>query len=242
MTAILVVVLRSCIAFFSLLIVVRLMGKQQLSELNFFDYVVGITIGSLAATLSVQLNESPWAALTGVLVWAVLAIFISFLSIHSVWFRKVITGEATIVISNGKILEKSLKRLRISLDELMALLRAQGIFNLNDVEFALFEANGKLSVQKRSQKRPLTPEDLNLSTAYEGLPTTLVQEGVVLTQALRSLNLSRSWLMAQLNRAGVKEIQDISLAQLDTMGNLYIDLMGDETPLLINVKGGEEQK
>lgn len=234
MPIILVVVIRSIIAFFILLLLVRLIGKQQVSQLTFFDYVVGITIGSIAATLSVQVNENTLATLAGMGVWTMLAILLGYFGLHSVWLRKVIGGEATVVVENGKILEKNLKRIRIPIDELISELRTQGVFSIADVEFALFEPGGKVSIQKKSQKQPLTPGDINLSTQYDGLPTNLIMDGVILHDALQSLNLSKAWLSHQLGKQNINNVSEISLAQLDTKGNLYVDLKGDRPYYIIS--------
>lgn len=223
----LVVVIRSVISFFVLLVLVRITGKQQMSELTFFDYVAGITIGSIAATLAVEVNQNVHATLAGMATWTALTIGLAVLSLHSVWARKVVEGEATVVIENGKILERNLAKIRLTVDDLLAQLRTQGIFNPGDVEFALFEANGKLSVVKKSQHRNLTPHDLGLATGYEGLPTNLIDGGIVLVDALESLGLSRAWLQHQLAKRGIADPGQVSLAQLDTAGNLYVDLRGD---------------
>ena len=236
MPILLVVIIRSVIAFFILLLLIRLIGKQQVAQLTFFDYVVGITIGSIASTLSVQVNENTTATLAGMGVWAVLAILLAYLDMHSVWVRKVVGGEATVVIENGKILEEHLQRIRIPLDELISELRTQGVFNISDVEFALFEPGGKISIQKKSSKQPVTPEDINLTTKYNGLPTNLIMDGILLTDALQSLKLSKAWLQHQLNKQDIKDISDISLAQLDTMGNLFVDLKGDRPYYIISTK------
>ena len=148
MPILLVVIIRSIISFFALLLLIRLIGKQQVAQLTFFDYVVGITIGSIASTLSVQVNENTTATLAGMGVWAALAILLAYLDMHNIWVRKVVGGEATVVIEKGKILEEHLRRIRIPIDELISELRTQGVFNITDVEFALFEPGGKLSIQK----------------------------------------------------------------------------------------------
>lgn len=228
MSVILVVVIRSVIAFFSLLIMIRITGKQQIAELTFFDYVVGITIGSIASTLSVQLNQNTTATLIGMLVWGLLAILLAYLSLHSVWIRKVVEGEATVVIENGKIMDKNLGKISLSIDDLLSSLRSKNVFNVADVEFALYETNGKLSIQLKSQRQPLTPADLNLSTQYLGLPTALIDDGKILQDALKSLNLSRAWLEHQLRKRQIKDCTVVSLAQLDTIGNLYVDLKDDQ--------------
>lgn len=239
MSIILVVLIRSFISFCALLLLVRLMGKQQVAELTFFDYVVGITIGSIASTLSVSVNQNTLATLAGMALWTFLPILLGYLSLHNVWIRKVVEGEGTVVIENGKILEDNLRKIRITIDDLISQLRTKGVFNITDVEFALFESNGKLSLQKKSQKRPVTPGDLVMKTSYEGLPTILIEDGIVLTDALSSLKLSRGWLQYQLEKVNIPDVKQVSLAQLDTEGNLYVDLQGDNPFYIISVKSQE---
>lgn len=234
MPIIVVVVIRSFISFFTLLFFVRLMGKQQVAQLTFFDYVVGITIGSIAGTLSVQVNESTLATLAGMGTWTILAILLAVSGIHNKWIRKVVDGEKTVVVENGKILEKNLKQIRIPTDELISELRTQGVFSMADVEFAMFEPGGKISVQKKSQKQPITPSDMNIPTQYDGLPTTLIMDGTVLINELRSLKLSNAWLHHQLGKQNIHDTTEVSLAQLDTKGNLYVDLKGDKPFYIIS--------
>ena len=224
----LVVIIRSIITFFVLLVLVRLMGKQQVAQLTFFDYVVGITIGSMASTLSVQVNENLLSTLAGLSTWAALAILLAYLSMHSVKLRKLVDGEPTVVIKNGKILEDNLKGIRIPIEELLSELRTMGAFNISDVQSALFEPGGKISVQKKFQKQPVTPGDLNISPQYQGLPITLVLDGVLMEESLRSLKLTKAWLHYQLKKQNIGDVSEVSLAQLDTQGNLYVDLQGDK--------------
>lgn len=230
----LVVFIRSSIAFFTLLLFVRLMGKQQVAQLTFFDYIVGITIGSIASSLSVAVNENTLATLVGMGTWTVMAILLACLGLRNVWIRKIVDGEPTVVIENGKILDKNLKRIRIPTDQLLSELRSQGVFSVSDVEFAMFEPGGKMSIQKKSQKQPVTPGDLNIPTQYDGLPTVLIMDGTVLDDALRSLNLSKAWLYHQLNKNNIQDTTRVSLAQLDTKGNLYVDLKNNEPYYIIS--------
>jgi uncharacterized membrane protein YcaP (DUF421 family) len=230
----LVVVIRSIIAFFCLLFLVRLIGKQQVSQLTFFDYVVGITIGSIASTLSVQVNENTTATLAGMMTWTILAILIAALGIRSAVIRKVIDGEATVVVESGKIIDKNLKKTRIPTEELLSELRTQGVFSIADVEFAMFEPGGKISVQKKSQKQPVTPSDLNIPTQYDGLPAVLIMDGVMREDVLRSMNISKAWLYHNLGKQNINDITEVSLAQLDTKGSLYVDLKGDKSYYIIS--------
>ena len=178
-------------------------------------------------------EQNTTATLVGMVIWGLLPILLAFLSLHSVWFRKVVEGEATVVIENGKIMEENLARIRLSIDDLLSSLRAKKCVNVTDVEFALFEANGKLSIQLKSQRLPLTPSDLNLPTRYEGLPTTIIDDGKVLQDALQSLQLSQAWLRYQLEKEHIKDFATVALAQLDTLGNLYVDLKQDQRYYII---------
>lgn len=238
MPILLVVIIRSFIGFFVLLLLVRLIGKQQVSQLTFFDYIVGITIGSAASTLSVQVNENTLATVVGMVVWSGLAILLAALSLKSPVILRLVEGKETVVIKNGHILESNLKKNRITIEELVSELRALGVFNLEDVEFALFERNGKLSVQKKSQKQPVTPSDLGISTNYDGLPSNLIQDGLLQQESLRELKLSRSWLMYQLNKQSITDITSVSFAQLDTRGNLFVDLKDDDRTFIISTTQG----
>ena len=228
-----VVIIRSFISFFALLIMVRLMGKQQVAQLTFFDYIVGITIGSIAATLSVQVNENSFATLSGMVTWSILAIILAVLGMHNTKLRKVVDGEATVVVKDGKILEENLKKVRIPIEELISELRTQGVFSMGDVEYALFEPGGKISIQKKSDKQPLTPSDMKIPVQYDGLPKTLILDGTVQYEELKSLGLSKAWLHHQLDKQNIREFAEVSLAQLDTKGNLYVDLQGDKPFFII---------
>jgi uncharacterized membrane protein YcaP (DUF421 family) len=229
-----VVIIRSTIAFFTLLLFVRLIGKQQISQLTFFDYIVGITIGSIASTLSVQVNENTTSTIVGMGTWAALAILMAYIGLNCVWVRKIIDGEATAVIAKGKIQEENLRKIRIPIDELLSELRTQEVFNISDVEFAMFEPGGRLSILKKAEKQPLTPGDLHVPVQYEGLPTNLIMDGQILDDALTSLKLTKAWLHYQLDSQGIDDVKKISLAQLDANGNLYIDLIGDQPYYIIS--------
>lgn len=240
MPIILVVVIRSFLGFFILLVLIRLIGKQQVSQLTFFDYILGITIGSIASTLSVQLNENSLATICGMVVWTFLAILLAFFSIRVPWLQKLVEGKSTVVIENGHLMEKNLKKIRITFQDLLSELRIQGVFNIADVEYALFEPNGKLSVQKKSQKQPVTPGDLNISTQYDGLPMNLILDGKIQKETLQNVKLSRAWLTFQLGKTGITDVERVSLAQLDTRGNLFIDLKDEKKTFVIPTGGQAE--
>lgn len=236
MPIVIVVIIRSVIGFFLLLALIKMIGKQQVTQLTYFDYIVGITIGSIASTLSVQVNENSWSTMAGMAIWAILAVLLAFLGMKSPFLRELIEGTAQPVIQNGKVQVDVLRKNRISMEDLMSMLREKDVFLVDDVEFAVLETNGKLSVLLKSQKQPLTPKDMKLPTAYSGLPTNIIIDGKLDTKALRSINLTRAWLDFQLRKKSINRLEDIFLAQLDTQGNLFIDMNDQKTTYTISTK------
>jgi len=132
------------------------------------------------------------------------------------------------MIANGKIMEKNMKKIRLSINDLMMLLREKNIFNISDVEFALMETDGKLSVLPKSQKQPITPADLKLPTTYKGLMKDIIIDGQVMYENLQDANLNEQWLYNELLTKGIKQPQEVFYAGLDTAGNLYVSIQKDE--------------
>ncbi len=202
------------------------MGKEQIAHLTFFDYIVGITIGSIAAALTTNPQDPFLPGLLGLVIWGLLPILIGMITLKWVPIRKIIEGEPVVIIQNGKIDEEAMSRQRLNYDDLLMLLREQKVFNIHDVENAIYERNGQFSIQMKSQQQPVTPKDLNLSTQYKGLPTTIIEDGTILTNRLKEISLSKDWLLKKLQKEhGVKTVDEVSMAQLDTAGNLYVDII-----------------
>lgn len=222
----LIVFLRATFAFFALLLLTRVMGKRQLSQLTFFDYVNGISIGSMAATLAVDLTAESIPTLVGLLTWSLWVMVLAVLSIKSRLLRRLIDGKPTIAIQNGKILEDNLHKYGFNIDDMRMLLRQKDVFNLSEVEYLLLEADGQISVLKKSQNQPLTPFDLNIPTNYKGLAVDLISGGKILTDNLDLLDLSEDWLLNTLAKQNLS-LEDVFYAELETSGNLYLDVYQD---------------
>ncbi|HEX3032053.1 MAG TPA: DUF421 domain-containing protein [Bacillota bacterium] len=242
MTETLEVILRTIAAFFAILLITRILSKEQVGQLTFYDYVTGITIGSMAATIAIDTNVRLLPDMAGLLVWAVLTFLMGYISLVSRPARKLLEGEPTVVVHNGKILEGNMARLRYNLDDLLIQLRNKDAFNVADVEFAVLEPNGQLSVLLKSQKRPVTPEDLRLSTQYEGITTELIEDGEIIVQNLNQLQLDQGWLMSQLNKHGVKNVGDVMFASLDSRGNLFVDLKKDRMGQVVDISDDPRDK
>lgn len=223
----LVVVVRGVIGFFTLLIFTRLLGKEQVSQLSFFDYIVGITIGSIAASLTVDLNSRAWPHWIGLLVWTIASLSMQWISLKWRYISKFIEGEPIVVIMNGKIMERAMRKIRYRLSDLLMQLRSQGVFDVSEIEFAVLETDGKISVLRKSQFQPVTPRDLSINTNYLGISSELIYDGVVVEENLKQVNLSREWLDSQLKKNGINDPSEVFFASLDTQGNLYLDKYQD---------------
>lgn len=194
------VIVRSFIGFFSLLIFARIIGKEQISQLNFFDYVLGITIGSMAATLTTDLSSRAWPHWVGLLTWAVLGYLMELISTKWRYAAKYLEGEPAIVIMNGKIMENVLRKMKYRISEILELLRNKGVFDLNQVDFAIIEPNGQISVLLKPEYQPLTPKDMKIAVSPTGISTELVYDGIVFEENLRQLNKDKEWLLKELKR------------------------------------------
>ncbi|KEH98999.1 hypothetical protein Z962_08625 [Clostridium botulinum C/D str. BKT12695] len=226
----LVVVVRGIIGFFTLLIFARLLGKQLISELTLFDYIIGITIGSTASSLTTDLTSRAWPHWVGITIWVLLAIIFQFITLKSKPASDYIDDKPTIIMLDGKILESNMRKRRYRLDDLLAQLRSKDIFDLNEVKFALLEKDGTLSVLKKSEYNHVTLKDLNI-TAPQARPSfQIIYDGVIIDKNLQNCNKNIDWLNEQLNLRNIK-VSEVFLASLCPPDNLYIDLYKDHIKL-----------
>lgn len=224
----LLILIRSIIAFLLLLLLTRIMGKKQLSQLTFFDYVVGITIGSIAATMSTDKNIQISNGVVSLAIWGLFPIILGFFGMKSRRFLQLTDGRPSIIIKNGEVLEESMKKNQLAIDELMMLLREKGVFKVDDVEMAVLETNGELSVLKKTDLDPITPRLLGMKVALEHAPSLLVVDGHILNENLSSLGYSKKWLMKELEKKGAQSLKAVFLAQVDSKGTLFVDFYDDK--------------
>lgn len=228
MPEVVLILIRSIVAFFLLLLMTRVMGKKQISQLTFFDYCVGITIGSIAATLSIDQNVKIVNGLVSLTIWGLFPIILAYVGMKSIIFSNITDGKATILIQNGEILHKNLKKNLLTVNELLLLLREKGTFKVSDVEMAVFETNGQLSVLLKTNQQPVTPQILGIPLEKEHGPTILIMDGKILKKSLENLGYSKEWLEGEVQKQGAKSIKDVFLAQIDSRGNMYVDLYEDQ--------------
>lgn len=209
-------------AFVLTLFLVRFVGRKTVSQISFFDFILAVSIGTIAATIAIGPNRA--MATVTLAVFIALTILLDYVQIESFSLRKLLNSEPVEVIRNGKINDENLRKTRITIDQVNSMLRQKNIFNIADVEFAILETNGELSVLPKSQKQPLTPSDLGIPTEYKGLTKDIVMDGEILHENLHSVHLDEGWLMGILHSQGIKEVHDVFYAGLDTSGNLYVSL------------------
>lgn len=213
---------RTVFIYLLVLAVIRMMGKREIGQLSPFDLVVTIIIAELAA-IPMERSDIPlWHSVLPLVVLGVLEIAVSYLSLFSQTLRGIICGHPQVIIKNGHILRDEMRKARYNLDDLMAQMREKGIVNPDDVEFAVLETSGKLSVILKSQHRPVTPADLGISTPYEGLPTVLVMDGNIMKKNLQDANLDEKWLLEALKEQKLTPGK-VLLATLSTDGRLFIN-------------------
>lgn len=214
-------ILNAFLSVLTLFVTAKIMGHKQISQLDFFDYISGITIGSIAAELATNL-EKPWKPLIAIIIFGSVSVLLSFLTQKFPRTRKFINGTPTIIMNGGKLYRENLKKTKLDLSEFLVLCRQQGYFDINDIETAVFEFNGKLSILPVSAARPATPKDMNIYTAPAQFLTEVIMDGRILHNNLKRLGLSRQWLEKELKLQSYNSTKQIFLALCDSNNKLSI--------------------
>ncbi|ASS91053.1 MULTISPECIES: DUF421 domain-containing protein [Aeribacillus] len=221
------VIIRSLAIIAGLFFISKLLGKKQLSKLSFFEYVVGITIGDIAGTLSMDTNLNLTNGIISIAIWVMIPVIISFISMKSPSFQQFIEGKPTVFIKNGKIMEENLKKEKYPLAALLEQLRKNNVHHASDVEFAILETTGELSILLKKEKQPITVGDIKTNVAPVKEPQTVIMDGKIMDEALSTTGLNRRWLKEKLDQLGVA-VENVFLAQVDSYGQLTVDLYDDK--------------
>ncbi|OPX87047.1 MAG: hypothetical protein A4E54_01806 [Pelotomaculum sp. PtaB.Bin117] len=215
-------VYRTVFVYFLVLLMIRLMGKRELGQLSPFDFVVAIIIADLAV-IPMEVTGTPlWHSIIPLLTLGLLEVIMSYATLFSRPLRCIVCGSPQVIIKNNRLLRKEMRKARYNIDDILGQLREKGIVEISDVESAVLETSGKLSVILKSQHRPVTPADLGISTPYEGLPTVLVMDGSIMGENLKEIELDEKWLHEKLKERG-QDPKKILLATLGTDGKLFIN-------------------
>lgn len=223
-------ILRAALSFVVLFTLTRIMGRKEISQMTFFNFVSAIAIGSIGANLVVSPNLTIYNGVLALVSWSAFTIIMGLTNIKSKQARKVVTGKPMIVIKEGQIMEKEMGKVRLSVDSLNAMLRQQKIFSVADVQYAIFETNGKLSVMKKDEKQTASKVDVgaqNTSPSTYSIPTAVVSDGSINKKNLSKLDLDEDWLNQELEKAGITDISNVFYAEVQKDGTLYIDNKND---------------
>ena len=216
------VMISSIVAVSALFILTRIMGRKQMSQLTLFDYVISISIGSIASDYAIHGSVHIVEGLTALAIFTLFSIAVSYISVKSYRGRKWLDGVPIILIENGRIIEGNLTKTKLSINDLMEECRQKNVFDIADIEFAILETSGKLSVLLKSQSQPLTPRDMHIETAYRGLCAPVVIDGNILVNHLHTLHLDESWLHAALAKQNIKDCANVLFAYVNTGGTLVV--------------------
>ena len=221
------VIFRSVLFLVVLFFITKILGKKQISQLSMFEYVTGITIGNIGAEVVTGLEQKVSIGIIALVATAAIPYISSLITLKSKKVRDFVDGKGTVFIKDGKILEDNLKKEKITIDEFMEMLRKKDVFQVSEVEYAVLEAAGVLNVLLKKEYRPLTPKDLNMKTANEKEPQTVIMDGKILNEPLATIGRNRGWLQTELEKLGVT-IENVFLGQVNSYGELTVDLFDDK--------------
>ncbi len=214
--------IRTVFIYIIIFTLLRLMGKREVAQLSTFDLVVAIMMAEVSV-ITIEDDEMPfYLGVVPLVTLFMLQIIASRISIKNKKFRAVVEGKPTILIDKGRIDENALKSVRININDLISQLRRKDVHNLKEVDYAILEPSGDLSVIKKVDKRTVNKEDLNIKLSYDGLPIPIIMDGEVEYEHLDKLNLSEKWLYGELEKKGLKSPGEVFYASLDSQGHLYV--------------------
>ena len=216
----LITFIRTIILYLIVLIVMRLMGKREIGQLQPFELAISIMIADLASVPMTELGIPITNGIIPILGMLFMHMIISFINIKSIKMRQIICGKPSILIYRGKIDERVLRKERFTVNELQERLRGNNVFNISDVEYAILETNGEVTVIQKPDKKNLTPSDMGIQAQYEGLPYDLVVDGKVMYENLKKLGKDYNWLKKQLKDLNATP-EEILLATIDGKNEIF---------------------
>lgn len=206
---------RTILVLIILFFITKMMGKKQISELNFFDYVVGITIGSIAADISLDIEKNMIAGIAALFIYGFISYIISFVSIKSILARRFFIGVPTVLVEKGKIIESGLKKSKIDVNDLLMEARENGYFNLDEIDYALMEVNGNISFLPKEKEKPVTKRDMKIKCSNEGLTVNAIIDSKYMVNNMKAINKDKEWLDHELKVNGYDNYDNILLATID---------------------------
>ena len=218
------VVYRTFLSALTLFLLAKAMGRKQIGELNTFDYIIGITIGSIASEMTVNSDISLINCVVAMAVFSLIGILISYCTTKSMFLRRFFTGCPIILIENGKIIEKGLNKARFDINDLLQECRINGYFDISEIDYAMMEANGRISFLLKSKYSPVTLSDMKIKASKKGLCAKLIIDGNIMMEHLKNINKDSAWLLTRLENMGYSDYSNILLASCDTKEQITVYL------------------
>lgn len=215
-------ILRTILVLIILFIIGKIMGKKQVSQMNISDYIIGITIGSIAADISLDLEKDLIAGIIILFIYGVSNYLISYITMKNIHARRFVYGVPTLLIENNKIIESGLKKAQVDINDLLSEARLNGYFDISEIETAIMETDGKISFQPKEIYSQVTKKDMNIKTKEKNLTANLIIDETLLEENLKEINKTKEWLDKELKILGYKDYHNILLATLDTDNKLKI--------------------
>jgi uncharacterized membrane protein YcaP (DUF421 family) len=199
----------------ALFFLTKMLGRKQVSQLSASDYVIGISMGSIAAEMTINMDTPYFDGLVAMITYAVLAFLISLLTLKSIKLRRFLTGTPVVLIKDGKIIKKNLRKSLLDINDLLQECRSSGYFNLNDIAYAIMEACGKLSFLPKTPNRPVTLKDLKLKDTKAGLSANVIIDGEIMSENLKLIKKDQKWILKEIKKQGYDSPEKIFLATVD---------------------------
>lgn len=216
------VVLTTVLSVVLLFIITRLIGYRQLSELSLFDYINGITIGSIAAELATCENGEVIPISIAMIIYGIFSILVALLTDKSMSMRKLFIGNPTLLMKNGRLYYEGFRKSRLDVNEFLMKCRNNGYFDITQIDTAILEPNGRVSFLPVSQDRPVTPKDMKISVKQDALVANVIIDGKVIDKSLNAIEKDRKWLKDRLKNQNYTDYSKILLASCDESGKITV--------------------
>lgn len=215
-------IIKSFFTYVLVLMLSKLIGTKIISQMNFFDFIMGISLGSMISAIIIDKDNVIISGVTAIVTFASLTIGTSHITLKSYKFRNIINAKTLVLVENGRIIDKNIKKIRITINELMMKLREKDIFNLEDVQYAVMESSGEISVLVKSDKKPVTPCDMKLKVKISSLINDIIIDGKVIEKNLKIVDIDEAWLKSELKKKNINNIEDVFYAGIDQNKKLIV--------------------
>ena len=222
----LMVTLRALLSLVTLFLVTKMLGKKQVSQLSLFDYVIGISIGNFAAEMTVNLDSDILFGTLAVILFGIVAYVISILTMKSIVLRRYFMGIPTVLIDKGRIMEKGMRKVKFDINDLLEQCRESGYFDISEINYAIMESNGKVSILPKDVNKPVTLKDMKITPTKSGICANVIIDGNIMKQNLRNALKDERWLRDELYARNI-DLKKVLLATLDVNGKLNFYMKND---------------